>query len=214
MRGVLNSTPNTSFTVEFFSNTVCDDSSNGEGQTPLGTATVMTNSSGNAAIDVTLPGAVPAGRAVTATASDPSGNTSGFSMCSLVPAGLDSDGDGMSDDFDQQHFGHPTNGDPSADADGDGMNNLNEHRAGTHPKNAASVLRILSSVRNADGSATLTFSSVSGKRYRAEYSSVFGTGGTWRPLQTNIDGTGGNIPVTDTGALFEPRRFYRVLLLP
>ena len=78
VRGSLNSSPATSFTIEFFASPVCDGSGNGEGQTSLGATAVTTDGSGNAAIDVTLP-APSVGQVVTATATDAAGNTSEFS---------------------------------------------------------------------------------------------------------------------------------------
>ena len=80
--GTLNSMANTAFRVEFFSNASCDPSGHGEGQTFLGFTTVTTDGSGNGSFNsLTFP--VPPGQAViTATATDPAGNTSEFSACS------------------------------------------------------------------------------------------------------------------------------------
>ncbi len=84
--GTLNSAANTLFRVEFFSNVACDPSGNGEGQTFLGFADVMTDPT----CDVTfgpLTFAVPPGQTIfTATATDPSNNTSEFSPC--FPGGV------------------------------------------------------------------------------------------------------------------------------
>ncbi|HLL76958.1 MAG TPA: LamG-like jellyroll fold domain-containing protein, partial [Pyrinomonadaceae bacterium] len=90
--GTLNSAASTQYAVEFFSNASCDASGNGEGRTFLGSTSVTTNGSGNASINATLTTATPAGEFVTATATDPSGNTSEFSACvtasgAAVPAG-------------------------------------------------------------------------------------------------------------------------------
>ena len=81
IRGTINSTAAASFAVEFFSNSSCDDSGNGEGQTFIGSATVMTNNCGNATIDLTFPVTVPAGQFITATAIDSNNNASEFSEC-------------------------------------------------------------------------------------------------------------------------------------
>ncbi len=79
--GTLDSTPNTTFRLEFFSNAACDPSGFGEGQTFLGSTTVMTNGSCSASFGP-LMFAVPNGQMfVTATATDPSNNTSEFSAC-------------------------------------------------------------------------------------------------------------------------------------
>ena len=83
--GNLNSTQNTTFRVEFFSSTACDGSGNGEGQVFIGSTSITTPASGcDAVIAVTLSVAVPVGNVITATATDPSNNTSEFSHCVVV----------------------------------------------------------------------------------------------------------------------------------
>ena len=77
-QGTLNSTPNTTFRIEFFGNTACDASGNGEGATFLGTTEVITDGTGNATIPLFT---AAAGQFVTATATDSSNNTSEFSAC-------------------------------------------------------------------------------------------------------------------------------------
>jgi len=104
VQGTLNSTASTEFTVQLFGNSVCDPSGYGEGETLLRTTTVTTDASGNASINVTLSTAVPVGQFITATATDPAGNTSEFSQCRQViacaSAGADTDGDGVADTCD------------------------------------------------------------------------------------------------------------------
>ncbi|MDW8310301.1 MAG: right-handed parallel beta-helix repeat-containing protein, partial [Verrucomicrobiales bacterium] len=78
--GTLNSAANTSFRLEFFSNPRCDALGHGEGEQFLGSAEVTTDGSGNASFDLTLPTRA-IGRFITATATDPAGNTSEFSAC-------------------------------------------------------------------------------------------------------------------------------------
>ena len=77
--GSLNSTPGTTFDIEFFANTTADPSGFGEGERFLGTTIVTTDTSGDASFDVLLSAASVAGEFLTATATDPSGNTSEFS---------------------------------------------------------------------------------------------------------------------------------------
>jgi parallel beta-helix repeat protein len=84
VQGVLNSTPNRVFGIEFFSNATCDASGYGEGQHFLGRTTVTTNDGGNATFSVELPVTVPEGQFITATATNSmyaSTNTSEFSAC-------------------------------------------------------------------------------------------------------------------------------------
>ena len=81
--GVLNSTANTQFAIDFYSNDGCVGRPQDflEGRTYLGTTNVTTNGSGNATIHAVLTGVVlAAGEKVTATATDPDGNTSEFSQ--------------------------------------------------------------------------------------------------------------------------------------
>jgi photosystem II stability/assembly factor-like uncharacterized protein len=80
IQGTLNSTPNTTFRIDFYSNAACDPSGNGEGAQFVGTTNVTTAADGNAAINAVLP-ALATGRALVATATDPAGNTSEFSPC-------------------------------------------------------------------------------------------------------------------------------------
>jgi hypothetical protein len=84
--GTLTSAPDTSFTLEFYANDVCNPSGYGEGQTFLGAATVTTDDSGAATFTVTLDGGVAAGQYVSATATDPAGDTSAFAACWQLPS--------------------------------------------------------------------------------------------------------------------------------
>ncbi len=87
IQGTLNSVPNKAFTIQFFSNSDCDPSGFGEGKTFIGSATVTTGETCNASFDVTLATPTSVGQVVTATATDPAGNTSEFSQCQQVVSG-------------------------------------------------------------------------------------------------------------------------------
>jgi hypothetical protein len=80
IQGTLNSTPNTTFRIEGFLNDDCDPSGFGEGQIFIGSLTVTTDNNCNASFTATLPGTIGC-RSLTATATDPVGNTSEFSNC-------------------------------------------------------------------------------------------------------------------------------------
>lgn len=84
IRGTLNSAPNSTFTLEFFSNSSCDPSGYGEGARFLGRALATTDASCNATFEITLPVSAAPGSFITATATDAAGNTSEFSACSPV----------------------------------------------------------------------------------------------------------------------------------
>ena len=77
--GYLDSTPGTTFTLDFYGNMVPDPSGYGEGETPIGSATVTTGDHGRVDFEVTFPVAVQRPALTTATATDPEGNTSEFS---------------------------------------------------------------------------------------------------------------------------------------
>lgn len=89
--GTLNSTPNTQFHVEYFYNPSCHASGHGEGQAFLNVDTVITDGSGNVDLLFFGPGVVVDGF-ITATATDPNGNTSEFAACQIVLLDTDEDG--------------------------------------------------------------------------------------------------------------------------
>ncbi|MBA3609515.1 MAG: hypothetical protein H0W43_13595, partial [Chthoniobacterales bacterium] len=85
VEGELNSNPNTDYVLNFYSNAEADPSGYGEGETWLGSIDVLTNA--QSTVDFTFPlDAASLGRFITATATDPDGNTSEFSLASeIVP---------------------------------------------------------------------------------------------------------------------------------
>ncbi len=83
--GTFNSAANTTFTLDFFASATCDPSTFGEGQRYLGSTAVVTDGTGNVAYSVILGASLTAGESITATATDPLGNTSEFSACVVVP---------------------------------------------------------------------------------------------------------------------------------
>lgn len=89
--GTLASTPNRVFRVELFSNPACDAANPndfGEGRTYLGFRNVTTDAGGNVSFSATFLSGVPAGSAITATATDNTiGDTSEFSECEPVVNG-------------------------------------------------------------------------------------------------------------------------------
>jgi hypothetical protein len=90
MSGRLLSRATASFTIEFFANLACDASGNGEGQQSIGLTNVLTAANGSNCFTVTFTNTIPAGRFITATATDAATNTSEFSACvqvmSVAPA--------------------------------------------------------------------------------------------------------------------------------
>jgi CSLREA domain-containing protein len=83
VHGSLNSLASLSFRVELFASLSCDPSGYGQGQRPLGFVDAATDGGGNVTFVATLGAAL--GPWITATATDPSGNTSEFSACFPTP---------------------------------------------------------------------------------------------------------------------------------
>jgi hypothetical protein len=74
----------TTYTLEFYADTVVDPSGSGQGERFLISLTVTTDASGVAQFAVSLGLEVPAGDYLTATATDPGQNTSLFGLCQQV----------------------------------------------------------------------------------------------------------------------------------
>ncbi len=82
--GQLDSTPNTTFTLDFYANTLPDPSGYGEGQTYLSSWSVTTDGSGHACFTATVAAAPGSQHFLTATATDPGHNTSEFSPDTII----------------------------------------------------------------------------------------------------------------------------------
>jgi titin len=80
----LQSEPNTTYAIRAFASAACDPSGNGEGGNYLGVVSLTTDAGGTGEVTQAF-GGVGAGQALTATATDPTGNTSEFSACLTAP---------------------------------------------------------------------------------------------------------------------------------
>jgi CSLREA domain-containing protein len=81
-QGELDSEPYTTYEIQFFSNAACDPSGYGEGQSMFSRITVTTDTQGHADFtDIAFSTSFIGGNIFTLTATDPAGNTSGFSNC-------------------------------------------------------------------------------------------------------------------------------------
>jgi hypothetical protein len=77
--GTHNTTASTRFRLEFFASPAAENAANRSGQVFLGYDTVTTDGTCNVSFTLTIPNTAPAGYVITATSTDPSGNTSPFS---------------------------------------------------------------------------------------------------------------------------------------
>ena len=84
LTGTLNSRPNTTYRIEFFSSPSVDSSGFGEGKTYLGFVNVTTNGSGNASFSPWV-ALTAAGAYISATATSPTGDTSEFGRAYKLP---------------------------------------------------------------------------------------------------------------------------------
>jgi titin len=83
--GTLNSAADTTYRLEFFYTAAGDATGYGEGEIFIGAQDVTTDAGGNVGFTIDLSTAIPVGSYVSATATDPNGNTSEFSQCVVVP---------------------------------------------------------------------------------------------------------------------------------
>jgi hypothetical protein len=131
----------------------------------------------------------------------------------VLPLVADYNFDGLDDVFQRKYF-FPftsTNAAPNADPDHDGMVNSQEYIAGTDPTNSASLLK-LNSVTKAANGATVTWQSVTNRHYQV-MSRTNLAAGTWQNVGGIFTPSGTNSQLLDATAT-NGLRFYRVQVLP
>ena len=122
---------------------------------------------------------------------------------------VDSDNDGMPDDWEQQYFNSPTGASPTDDSDGDARSNYDEFVDGTNPVDPNDYLAATDT--EFDGTTvTLTFRSVPLKRYVVEYRDDL-TSGSWMQLGNIRAADSTTLTVTDTPG--GTHRYYRLRTL-
>jgi titin len=84
VQGALVAAASTTYVVDFYANTDPDASGHQEGETFLGSTQVTTNANGIGLFNVTLDLGSSSGQSITATATDPIGNTSTFSTAAAT----------------------------------------------------------------------------------------------------------------------------------
>jgi hypothetical protein len=86
----------------------------------------------------------------------------------LGSAPVDSDGDGLSDAWELQHFGN-LNANGTGDPDGDGVDNLHEYRAGTNPLDPSSRFEVVE-ISKVSAGISIRWTSQTGRIYRVKRS--------------------------------------------
>jgi hypothetical protein len=113
---------------------------------------------------------------------------------------VDSDGDGLPDEWELAHGLDPFDptGDNGAlgDPDHDGMTNLQEYLAGTDPHNAHDVLR-LEFISCSNSVCLLQFNTHTGRTYTVERVGALGPGSLWTPFTNFVPTTSGPATVSD-----------------
>ena len=207
VQGTLNSVASRTYWLEFFASPADDEPGQiAEGALFIGSTNVTTAGSGNASFSARLARSAPTGWVITATATDPSFNTSEFSYSRPVAKAPDTDGNGIADYWEVIHFG-ATNGTAATnDPDGDGFSTRQEYFADTPPTNGGTFPRI-ESASMANG-CTLAFSSSVGRAYTLQRVVSLATQ-TWQDVTGQVDhaGAGGLDTLCDTNSanLYEYR---------
>jgi hypothetical protein len=112
--GHLDSKPNTTYRLDFYSMDSVSHSHFGEGKDHLDSTFVTTGANGRAPIAATVRLPPPAHQFVSATATDPQGSTSEFSQCFGL---ADADSDGIPDFWETSGWGIDVNSDGKIDQD-------------------------------------------------------------------------------------------------
>jgi hypothetical protein len=121
---------------------------------------------------------------------------------------VDTDHDGMPDDWEQQYFSSSTAGLPNDDADGDGVTNYAEFVTGTNPRIAADHFGPMS-VSSDGTTVSVTFHSVPLKRYVFEYSDDL-SAGSWTQRGSLLAANSDTLVITDTPGSNVTTRSYRI----
>ena len=134
-----------------------------------------------------------------------------FVATTAIPAGADTDADGITDAWELEHAGNLTTLTLNGDADGDGIPDVAEYAADTDPLSGESGLRITDFAVSADTTLiSLTWTSRLSRRYHIESTSDL-AGGVW--TGNALGRIAPDSDVTTSRGLTETaatQRFYRI----
>ena len=142
--------------------------------------------------------------------SKPSGTLS--PTATLLQA-IDTDGDGLPDDWESAYFGSTTDADPNADSDGDTMTNAQEYRAGTDPKDRLSFLKVesIGAISATEMRVQIEFNAVSNRTYSVLFREDMAVG-SWSKVSDVVATTTNRlVRVLDSRPAKVPPGFYRLV---
>jgi len=139
-------------------------------------------------------------------------NASAFVQTDRLPAGADTDSDGIPDAWEMMKFGNLTTANLISDFDLDGVSDRNEYLAGTDPLDLNSFLRI-TALTSSGGGATnqLVWTSVSTRQYRLLQTNNVAAANPWVEIAPGlITPDAGPTTVRTVVGSAASQRFFRV----
>lgn len=195
-QGVLNSSPNTTYAIDIYRS----GNTNAEGRGYLGRTYVETDGAGDAQFTAGFPINLATGVYLSATATDPDGNTSEFSVS---PAGLvfkavaDGDNDGIPDFWEQLYGLNPgVSNSPASDVDVDGYSDYEEYIADTAANDGTKYPIIVAFANESE--REVTFPSSSLRVYNLQYNDDIGNDPVWMQMGGVVTGFYGQTTMVDT----------------
>ncbi len=124
----------------------------------------------------------------------------------ITPSVQDTDGDGMSDAWENAHGLSPTTANTNADSDDDGVPDYQEFITGTHPRQGSSRLTANAALEGSN--VRLQCPTLAGRRYRIEHSTTL-SGWT---LHEEVVGDGTPLNRLIPVAPGQPAGFYQIII--